>query len=67
MKETLKEFAKHYLAIAAAILIALLAGIFFKEPVLSVKSIIFGLLAYVVLLVISILLFRWSSEIKKEE
>lgn len=67
MKEILKEFAKHYLGIAAAVLIALLIGIFFEKPVLRITSLIFGTLVYLVLLGIAILLFKWSQEFKKEE
>jgi high-affinity Fe2+/Pb2+ permease len=67
MKEILKEFAKHYLGIAAALLIALLVGIFFKEPIVSIEGIIFSFLAYILLLVIAILLFKWSSELRREE
>jgi xanthine/uracil permease len=67
MKDILKEFAKHYLGIAAAVLIALLIGIFFEKPALSITSLIFGTLVYLVLLGIAILLFKWSKESKKEE
>jgi protein-S-isoprenylcysteine O-methyltransferase Ste14 len=67
MKEILKELAKHYLGIAAAILIAMLLGIFFTETSVSFTNLIFGTLVYIILLVIAILLLRWSKEIKKEE
>ncbi len=67
MKDILKEFAKHYLGIAAAVLIALLISIFFEKPILGIESIIFGTLLYILFLVIAILFFKWSREFKKEE
>jgi hypothetical protein len=67
MKETLKEFAKHYLGIAAAIMIAMLVGIFFTEPRLNIERVLFGFLVYILFLAIAIIFFRWSQELKKDE
>ena len=67
MKETLKEFAKHYLGIAAAIFIAVGIGILFKEPKLGGLDITVGFLAYIILLVVAYLLFRWSQKFKEDE
>jgi hypothetical protein len=67
MKETLKEFAKHYLGIAAAIMIAMLVGIFFTEPRLSIERVIFGFSVYILFLAIALIFFRWSRELKKDE
>jgi hypothetical protein len=67
MKVILKEFAKHYLGIAAAILIAVLIGIFIKEPRLSFGNIVLGILSYIMFLAIAILFFWLSRRVKKEE
>ncbi|MDZ7290542.1 MAG: hypothetical protein ONB44_02845 [candidate division KSB1 bacterium] len=67
MKDILKEFAKHYLGIGAAILIALLIGIFFKEPRLGTGSVIAGALTYALFLAIAVLFFQKSRKFNKEE
>jgi high-affinity Fe2+/Pb2+ permease len=60
-----KELSKHYLGIVAALLIALLIGIFFKEIRLHAFKIIIGVTSYFVLLGISLWLHALSKN--KEE
>jgi len=62
MKEILKEFAKHYLGIAAATLIAVVVSVLLKEPKLGISGIILGFLVYIFLLAVAYLLFRWSQK-----
>lgn len=66
MDEYFKELAKHYLGIAAAILVALLIGIIVKELKVSFISIILGASVYFVFLAISFLMFRYSRKIKEK-
>jgi len=66
MEEYFKELAKHYLGIAAAILVALLIGIIVKEFKIGFLSIILGAFVYFMFLAISFLMFLYSRKIKEK-
>jgi len=67
MDEYFKELSKHYLGIAAAVLIAMLIGILIKKPDVTVLSIILGVTVYLMFLTISLIIFRLSRKIKEKE
>lgn len=67
MVEFFKELSKHYLGVAAAVLIAILIGIIIKEPKVTILRIILAVLVYLMLLAISILMFKFSKRIKEKE
>lgn len=66
MEEFFKELSKHYLGIAAAILIAVLIAIFLTEPKISLFKILVGIVVYFLFILISYLLFRYSKKLKKK-
>ena len=65
MEDFFKELSKHYLSIAAAILIAVLIALIIKEPGITLLRIIIGAVLYVLLLIFSFFLYQHS--IKLEE
>ena len=67
MQEFFKELSKHYLGIAAAILIAILISLIFKEPGITLIRILMGTLLYFSLLLFSILLFKRSIKLKQSK
>ncbi len=66
MEKFFEELYKHFLAVAAAIIIAVLVGIFIQEPRPSIWSIAIGLLVYFVFLGIAFFLFRVSEKFTKK-
>lgn len=58
MEEYFKELSKHYLGIAAAVLIALIVGFVLKNVNFNLFRIIFGIITYIGLLGLSFLLFK---------
>lgn len=62
MKEFYKELSKHYLGIAAALLITLLVGVFFTDVKFNFMKVIIGIISYVALLGISRWLFIRSNK-----
>jgi len=65
MEGFFKELSKHYLNIAAAILIALLIALVVKEPGINLLRITIGAILYFLLILFPILLYRLSIKIKK--
>jgi cobalamin synthase len=65
MEGFFKELSKHYLNIAAAILIVLLIALVVKEPGINLLRITIGAILYFLLILFSILLYRLSTKIKK--
>lgn len=61
MKEFCKELSKHYLGIAAAILIALLIAVFLKEIKFNYLKIFIGIISYAALLGISLWVYALSK------
>jgi Ca2+/Na+ antiporter len=61
MKEFYKELSKHYLGIAAAILIALIAGYFLKDLKFNLLQMVVGILIYFTFIVLSFLFFKHSK------
>ncbi|MCI0494805.1 hypothetical protein L0Z72_07335 [candidate division KSB1 bacterium] len=67
MESFFKELAKHYLNIAAAILISLLIALVIKEPGINFIRITIGAILYFLLILFSILLYRLSTTLKKKD
>ncbi len=66
MEDFFKELSKHYLSIAAAILIALVVALFIKEPRITPSGVIFGVLVYFLFLLFATLLYKLSIKLKKK-
>lgn|GEM_PF-2877452 len=67
MEKFFEELYKHFFAVAAAILIAVLVGIFIQEPRPSIWSVVLGLVVYFVFLGIAFLMFRISEKFAKKQ
>ena len=65
MEDFVKELSKHYLGIAAAILIALLIALIVKEPGVTLLRIIIGAILYFLLLLFAMILYKFSIKFKK--
>ena len=64
MEKFFKELSKHYLSVAAAVLIAILIGIIIKEPRINLISILLGAFVYLLFLALSALIYKFSEKIK---
>ena len=60
MDEYFKELSKHYLGVAAAVLIAMAISVLIREPKVNILSIVLGVLVYFMFLAISILIFKYG-------
>ena len=67
MDEYFKELSKHYLGVAAAVLIAMAISVLIREPKVNILSIVLGVLVYFMFLAISILIFKYGRRIKDKE
>ena len=65
MQDFLKELSKHYLGIAAAIIIAILISLIFKEPGITLVRIIIGAILYFLILLFSAILYILSIKFKE--
>jgi len=67
LEKFFEELYKHFLAVAAAILIAVLVGIFIQDPRPSIWNVVLGLVVYFAFLGIAFFVFRISEKFAKKQ